>query len=64
MSDLFTAIPAQPQRVATLTDYLVDLFVKGLTDAQLGQRKQAGDYQNIRKQDLTGYHAMARGSRT
>lgn len=61
MTDLFSALPAQPQRVATLSDYLVDLFVSRMTDAQLDQRRAAGEYDTIRNQDFAGYHAMARG---
>lgn len=53
MTDLFT----QP---ATLTDYICDLFVKRLDDAQLAERRKAGAYRNIRPQDLRGYR-QARG---
>lgn len=61
MTDLFSALPTQTQRVATLSDYLVDLFVSRMTDAQLGQRRKAGEYDRLRPQDLAGYHKLARG---
>lgn len=64
MTDLFTAIPAQPQRIATLSDYLVDLFVARLSDAQLGARRKAGEYDRLRAQDVVGYHKLARGRRS
>jgi hypothetical protein len=61
MTDLFTALP-EPKRVATLTDLVVDLFVRRITDAELTKRRRAGEYDNLRAQDLAGYHAMARGN--
>jgi hypothetical protein len=60
LSDLFSH---QPARVATLADYLVDLEIKRLPDAQLRKNREAGEYRNLRPQDLTDYHQMARGRR-
>lgn len=51
--------PAQ-EPAATLTDYICDLFVRRLTDAQLTERRKAGAYRNIRPQDLKGYHQVRR----
>lgn len=48
------------EAAASLSDYICDLFVRRLTDAQLTERRKAGAYRNIRPQDLKGYH-QARG---
>ncbi|MBB3956857.1 hypothetical protein [Novosphingobium sediminicola] len=46
---------------ATLSEYICDLFVKKLTDDQLGQRRASGAYRTIRPAYLKGYHQAARG---
>lgn len=53
--------PPEPQRRATLSAYIADLFVRKLTDDQLKAKRAAGEYADLRAQDLRGYHAMARG---
>lgn len=56
--DLLSRMGQEP--AASLSDYICDLFVKRLDDAQLAERRKAGAYRNIRPQDLRGYH-QARG---
>ncbi|NOW44149.1 hypothetical protein FHW96_000276 [Novosphingobium sp. SG751A] len=54
--------PAQVSApAATLSEYICDLFVKRLSDAQLTERRTAGAYRNIRPEYLKGYHQAARG---
>lgn len=57
-ADLFTGT----EPAASLTDYICDLFVRRLTDSELGKRRAAGAYRDIRPDLLRGYHQAARGT--
>lgn len=58
--DLFSHGTPTQEPAASLTDYICDLFVRKLTDAELSKRRASGAYRGIRADYIKEYHAMAR----